>query len=454
MTKLEKLKLKANTVIHCNTKELAEKVTEILDKLEITWCSGELYGENLEYGCYGSETCYFPERGEYCSLEYFTGKSYKIISAKEFINLHNNTILDLNEDIKLCEVLKIGDIVTIRNEEWYNKFKNSNGDVIPESGYTTFLATFKQYLGKSFKVTNHITEYSLKLSNGYYFDRCALELVTNLVNSEKIEDVPKQIFNVNTHITSENYKNIKEDMIVKVRDLNWFKTYKTDEGGIYKECHFTSEMVQFCGKFLTIKSIDYTDLSDRIEIKVNEKVAKNFTWNPYMFEKIILPVKDDFIKLNLNENFDDNEMTIGTIVQIRSREWYEKFKNIDNVIDVDIENDQAFIDEMAEFCGKTAKIVSISEDQLGVYEIDIDDQEYSWNSYMFEEILDTCQHINFTERGIPTSIENSYKHPYTAPSKESAEEFFRGAVEATIEVQKENSPMNKIRNAKLSIFKK
>ena len=72
---------------------------------------------------------------------------------------------------------------------------------------------------------------------------------------------------------------------------------------------------------------------------------------------------------------------VGDIVRIKSREWYEKNKNING--DVVFNNRLIFMKVMVKHCGKEAKIVFISE-KNGSYRLNVDNGYCSWYNYMFE----------------------------------------------------------------------
>ena len=71
---------------------------------------------------------------------------------------------------------------------------------------------------------------------------------------------------------------------------------------------------------------------------------------------------------------------VGSIVKIKSKEWYNKNKNKYGSVEA---GDEAFVEAMAEHCGKLATITSILGNTY--YGIDVDEEEYSWTDEMFED---------------------------------------------------------------------
>ena len=80
------LKISENTVVHCRTEELANKVLAIAYSLGYKWKSGDSYLLKNNWNGYKSETCYWLSDGIFHHTEYFIDSN--IISAEEFIALH------------------------------------------------------------------------------------------------------------------------------------------------------------------------------------------------------------------------------------------------------------------------------------------------------------------------------------------------------------------------------
>ena len=72
---------KENLVIHCDTKEKADKLLKAFDRLGKEWRSGTSY---LVWDCweYKENTCYDNTNG-YSSVDYYKSKKYKIYEFDE-----------------------------------------------------------------------------------------------------------------------------------------------------------------------------------------------------------------------------------------------------------------------------------------------------------------------------------------------------------------------------------
>lgn len=76
--------------VHCPTKFDAHKLLDFAHKKGYKWYNDELFIDvngnfNNKYCFYKEETCYYIEKGEYCSREWYKSMNYKIITVDEFI---------------------------------------------------------------------------------------------------------------------------------------------------------------------------------------------------------------------------------------------------------------------------------------------------------------------------------------------------------------------------------
>ena len=74
---------------------------------------------------------------------------------------------------------------------------------------------------------------------------------------------------------------------------------------------------------------------------------------------------------------------VGDVVQIRSKDWYDKNKDNFGIISKNYSN---FIPSMSAFCGRITEIKNISDEygfKAGYY-IKLDDKKYIWQDWMFE----------------------------------------------------------------------
>lgn len=73
---------------------------------------------------------------------------------------------------------------------------------------------------------------------------------------------------------------------------------------------------------------------------------------------------------------------VGDIVKIKSREWYDKNKDLEGEIYL---KDCAFAAPMAKYLGKTATITAITDSISYCLDIDKQDWHWHWTDDMFED---------------------------------------------------------------------
>lgn len=77
-----------NTVVHCPTEGLAKQVLQIAHDAGYQWNNGESYLLLKNWTPYGEHTCYWIVSGEYCNSEWYRNRGFKILPAKEFIEMN------------------------------------------------------------------------------------------------------------------------------------------------------------------------------------------------------------------------------------------------------------------------------------------------------------------------------------------------------------------------------
>ena len=95
--------------------------------------------------------------------------------------------------------------------------------------------------------------------------------------------------------------------------------------------------------------------------------------------------------INLEKNSPENPTThlpkleLGQKVTIKSVDWYNSNKDKNGAVKLASE---VFVEEMAEYCGKTATILDVLKDLDGedaiMYRIDLDNRGWKWTEEMFE----------------------------------------------------------------------
>ena len=158
---------------------------------------------------------------------------------------------------------------------------------------------------------------------------------------------------------------------VTIKSLDWYYI-KKDYYGIVKLSteSFTSDMSEYCGKTATITEVQMNGENPLYLINLDNGV---WNWSDEMFESVnpitYLP-----------------KLSLGQKVTIKSLDWYNSNKDKNGAI---ILSAEVFVEEMAEYCGKTATILDAFKDLDGgsdaiMYRIDLDERGWNWTDEMFE----------------------------------------------------------------------
>lgn len=78
---------------------------------------------------------------------------------------------------------------------------------------------------------------------------------------------------------------------------------------------------------------------------------------------------------------------VGDRVKIKSREWYEKWKDESNYVNVP----EHFVPPMAEFCGK---VLTVEEFRVGRFKMKEDERKWSFSLEMFEEVYPVQEQLS------------------------------------------------------------
>ena len=159
---------------------------------------------------------------------------------------------------------------------------------------------------------------------------------------------------------------------VVIKSSEWYYL-KKDYYGIVKLSteSFTSDMSKYCGKTATITEVQMNGENPLYLINLDDGV---WNWSGEMFESVnpitYLP-----------------KLELGQKVTIKSLDWYNSNKDYyTGLVKLTAET---FVQDMAEYCGKTATIVDVFKDLDGgsnvtIYRIDLDDRGWNWTEEMFE----------------------------------------------------------------------
>ena len=178
----------------------------------------------------------------------------------------------------------------------------------------------------------------------------------------KLEKSPK---NPITH-----FPKLEVGQKVVIKSSEWYYL-KKDYCGIVKLSteSFTSDMSEYCGKTATITEVQMNGENPLYLINLDNGV---WNWSDEMFESVnpitYLP-----------------KLSLGQKVTIKSLDWYNsnKDKNGDIILSAEV-----FVEDMSEYCGKTATIVDVFKDldreDAIMYRIDLDERGWNWTDEMFE----------------------------------------------------------------------
>lgn len=83
-----RLKIKRNTVVHCETLELENKVLKIYNRLNLTDIEQDLWYDSSHWDNYKKETCYNLFTGKFASAKFYMENGYDIMTAEDFIDIH------------------------------------------------------------------------------------------------------------------------------------------------------------------------------------------------------------------------------------------------------------------------------------------------------------------------------------------------------------------------------
>ena len=78
---------------------------------------------------------------------------------------------------------------------------------------------------------------------------------------------------------------------------------------------------------------------------------------------------------------------VGDRVKIKSREWYERWKDGSNHVNVP----ESFVPPMAEFCGK---VLTVEDFRVGRFKMKEDERKWSFSPEMFEEVYPVQEQLS------------------------------------------------------------
>lgn len=102
---------------------------------------------------------------------------------------------------------------------------------------------------------------------------------------------------------------------------------------------------------------------------------------------------------------------VGDKVKIKSREWYEKWKDRINYVNVP----ESFVPPMAEFCGK---VLTVEEFRFGRFKMKEDEHKWVFSLEMFEEVCPVQEQLSSKFPKIDLNSPYLYQSPYEVKGSE------------------------------------
>ena len=166
------------------------------------------------------------------------------------------------------EELKVGDFVTIKPFDWYDKNKDAAGNIYKEC-YHSFTPGMSKYCGEVAMITHVIWGYyHINLDSSYY----NWELY--------MFNLPEEINNKNNNMELKH----KIGDVIQIKSRVWYNINKNEYGDVISsegDAYFTSSLAKYCGHQAQIISIE--KLGDKSYYKLDiDKPLWN--WEDWMFE--------------------------------------------------------------------------------------------------------------------------------------------------------------------------
>lgn len=96
---------------------------------------------------------------------------------------------------------------------------------------------------------------------------------------------------------------------------------------------------------------------------------------------------------------------VGDRVKIKSREWYEKWKDGSETVDVP----ESFIPPMAKTCGK---VLTVEESRIGFFKMKEDEHKWAFSLEMFEEVYPVQEQLSSKFPRIDLNSPSLFQSPY------------------------------------------
>jgi len=268
--------LKENEVIHCKTKDEAEKIITLI--VDNGFCGFNDVNQWLGYyKYYKKDTCYNPTNQEYCDYNYYKSNHYTIYPASDFIS-PIYTIEDLRKG--RCAVVNDGTLDEL-NRVLLTAFPNE----LPTAG------SFEYYYGNGDSwyyhdepcpiPTQSVEEFLKQLNNetmkSKTLNREQFKQIYDIACSDwkiKLMDQFKELMVKDTVKVSDNYYKLMRKACAKEQHLLFDKIFGKDDNVVYLK------YLKDCGEAIIVTNKD-SEYYNHIIVYVSNKYAIDLTNNSH-----------------------------------------------------------------------------------------------------------------------------------------------------------------------------
>ena len=154
---------------------------------------------------------------------------------------------------------------------------------------------------------------------------------------------------------------------------------------------------------------------------MGEDLSESFKLSPMWFKALVcksnpalckaLPKTPYELDLEVKDRKPSIVPKVGDKVKIKSREWYEKWKDGSNYVNVS----EFFVPQMADFCGK---VLTVEGFQIGGFKMKEDEHKWVFSTEMFEEVYPVQEQLSSEFPKIDLNNTYLYQSPYEVKGSE------------------------------------
>ena len=189
---------------------------------------------------------------------------------------------------------------------------------------------------------------------------------------------------------------------VKIKSRGWYEKWKDSFGVVYVPWGFVDSMKDACGNIFEV---------ERVESTIFHLKGSRYNWSLGMFEEVypVLEINPYLLDLEVKDRKPDIVPKVGDKVKIKSREWYEKWKDKNGYVLFDT-TDCTFAEDMKVLCGKTFIVRKIDNRGDKRWKLGMDN--HYWVPEFFEEVYPAEEQITSECPGIDITGHSLYQLPY------------------------------------------